>query len=226
MKETIHLEPEHRDARLTELGLQESILRQAVESGFAQWASCTTNHPPSYPGISAWSETVKTLRDLLVPSGWSGSNESNLPFTVNKENTIAIAVATGDEDTGNPDFSPCTSSSKGPRTAGAIAINNRQLSLFPVDVHPEELQKIQGDGRRMTWLLLFHRDLNRREIRFELSRPTKMSDEAKVDGWIERILFEPIQIDGDVIELPTENSPNAGAIDIEIRRRGLGVIGV
>lgn len=222
MKTAVHLQPQEREARLTELDLTEAILREAVQAGFAQWASCTPNHPPSYPGFSAWSETVKTLRDLLVPRvprSWFASNESNLPYTVNAQQTMAIAAATGDDATGIADLTPCTKSSKGPRTVKAVATNNRQLSLFPVEVTPDELAQITGEGRRMTWLLLFYRDLLKREVRFELSRPTKISKDGKVAGWIERILFDPFSIDSDEVHLPTTGDPTEGIIDIEIKRR-------
>lgn len=219
MKTAIHTEPEGRSSRLSELKLDEATISEAVQAGFMQWATCTANHPPSFPGFSAWSETVKVLRDRLLPCGWLRSNEANLPFTINSAGTVAIAVATGDESTGEADFTPCTRSRKGPRTRKAVAVNNRQLTLFPIEVTPEELALLQGEGRRMTWLLLFYRDEIKREVRFELSRPTKINKDEKVDGWIERILFRPFPFDGDVVEIPRIQSPNDGAINIEIRRK-------
>jgi hypothetical protein len=219
MKTAIHVEPEGRDSRLTELKLDEEILTEAVQAGFMQWATCTPNHPPSFPGFSAWSETVKVLRDRLLPHGWERSNEANLPFTVNADGTVAIAVATGDEATGQEDYTPCTKSRKGPRTRKAVAVNNRQLTLFPIEVTPGEIAQLQGEGRRMTWLLLFYRDEIKSEVRFELSRPTKINKDGKVDGWIERILFRPFPFGGDSIEIPQIGSPNDGAINIEIKRR-------
>jgi len=219
MKTAIHAGPEGRRSRLDELKLDEETITDAVQAGFMQWAACTANHPPSYPGFSAWSETVKNLRDQLLPRGWLRSNEANLPFTTNAEGTVAIAVATGDEATGEEDLTPCTKSRKGPRTRKAVAVNNRQLTLFPVEVTPAELAQLQGEGRRMTWLLLFFRDEFKREVRFELSRPTKINKDEKVDGWIERILFRPFPFDGDIVEIPRIETPNDGTINIEIKRK-------
>lgn len=221
MLAVLHKEPSERRRRLAELGLSEEILRESLQRGFAEWAGCTLNHPPSFPGLLAWGETVRALRDLLTPFGWQRSNEGNLPFTINQQQTIALAVATGDEMTGNPDETPCTKSSKGPRTAGAVAANRRQLSLFPITVLPEDLARIRGNGGRMTWLLLFHRDETGRELRCELSRPTSMSENERVDGWIERILLGSIPFDGDEVRVPSnEDLPGNPAIDVEIRRRG------
>jgi len=221
MKATVHVHPFERRNRLADLGLDEEILRQAIQRGFAEWAACTQNHPPSVPGLLAWGETVRALRDLLAPLGWERSNEGNLPFTVNEGKTVALSVATGDEQTGKPDETPCTRSSKGPRTAGAVAANAKQLDLFPIAMLPEDLAKIKGEGQRMTWLLLLHRDEGDREVRCELSRPTSMSENQHVDGWIERIILGSIPFDGDLVVLPSSNAPERPASDVvEIKRRG------
>lgn len=221
MKAVLHVQPFERRNRLAVLGLDEEILRQAIQRGFAEWAACTANHPPSFPGLLAWGETVRALRDLLAPLGWERSNEGNLPFTVNEAKTIALSVATGDEQTGDPDETPCTQSSKGPRTAGAVAVNARQLDLFPIAMLPQDLAKIRGEGQRMTWLLLLHRDEGGREVRCELSRPTSMSENQHVDGWIERIILCSIPFDGDLVVLPSNNAPERPASDaVEIKRRG------
>jgi len=220
MLAVLHLQPFERRNRLAELGLDEEILIQALQRGFSEWAACTLNHPPSFPGLLFWGETVRALRDLLAPFGWERSNEGNLPFTVNAAQTMAIAVATGDEATGNPDETPCTRSSKGPHTAGAVRVNAAQLNLFPIDVLPEDLARIKGNGKRMTWLLLFNRDEGSREVHSELSRPTSMSENQHVDGWIERIFLGSIPFDGDEARIPVDNAPEGPASDaVEIKRR-------
>jgi hypothetical protein len=217
----LHERPADKHRRLAELGLSEEILIQAVQRGFAEWAGCTLNHPPAFPGLMAWGETVRAIRELLTPLGWERSNEGNLPFTINQGGTIAIAVATGDDCTGNSDETPCTKSSKGPRTAGAVEANRRQLKLFPVEVQPQDLAKIKGNGGRMTWLLLLHRDENRRELRCELSRPTSMSENERVDGWIERIILRSTAFDGEsTAVVPETNLLTAPVIDVPVKRRG------
>lgn len=212
----VHSEPSAKRTRLVELGLDEETLKQSIRAGLAQWADCTPHHPPSYPGLSAWGESVKTLRDGLAPHGWIASNEANLPFTVNAAGTVALAVATGDEATGKVGESPCTKSSKGPRTAHAVAENAAQLRLFPVEVKPEALTSIGGNGRRVTWLLLFYRDELNLEVRSELSRPTSMDENQRVAGWVERIILEPIGFD---VNPSIAATPEGTEIDIQIRRR-------
>ena len=74
---------------------------------------------------------VCALREELVPRGWERSNDANLPLVVNGNGTVAISVATGDEETGMKEGAPCTSSAKGPKTALAILENLGQGVLFP-----------------------------------------------------------------------------------------------
>jgi hypothetical protein len=41
------------------------------------------------------------LRENLASEGWERLDEGNLPWTVNATGSTAIAVATGDEETGD-----------------------------------------------------------------------------------------------------------------------------
>ena len=212
-----HVDPMNVRSRLSELGLAEKMLLLAVERGQIARLSCTKNHPPLYPGISAWSETVCALREQLIPEGWERSDEGNLPFTVNPGRTVAIAVATGDEATGRTDRKPCTKSAKRPRTAGAVATNERQMLLFgPLELRPEHLTKI---NERMTWLLLIHSDFEVREVRCELSRPVNMNEEGRVDDWAERIILSASSFDADVAAVPSGNVPQSPEIIVKIKKR-------
>jgi len=204
-------------SRLAELGLEEEILLQAVQRGQAAWANCTANHPPLYRGISAWAETVSALRELLLPKGWKRSEQGNLPLTVDEAGKLAITVSTGDEQTGLSEGSPCTKSSKGPRTAIAVEVNALQLQLFgDIRLRPEDLESING---QMTWILLFHRDLAASELRCELSRPVNMNVDGQVDGWAERIILGPTSFDTDKILVPPSEVPQTPNIVVEVRRK-------
>lgn len=212
---SISFEPWETNRRLGELGLTEAALIRAAQRGLAAWSACTENHPPVFGGLSAWGETVCALREELMPLGWDRLNEANLPLVVNSDRTIALTVATGDEQTGRKDgMQPCTMSAKGPRTIAAIAANNQQIVLFP-EMLPDSVMPKNG---RITWLLLIHRDTQGRELRVELSRPTSMAPEGHVDGWAERIILRSTPFD----ELPVmglDNPPETPEIDIDIKRR-------
>jgi hypothetical protein len=205
---------ENAHQRLEQLGLSALPLLEATRRGLAAAAACTPNHPRIMPGLSAWSETVCGLREELAPEGWVRLDEGNLPWTVNAEGSIAIAVATGDEDTGREQGSPCTKSKKGPRVAEAVEAN--QLELFPTGVR---LPATTPPGRT-TWLLLIHRDARAGELRVELSRPVNMSEDNRVDGWSERIILDSTPFDRDLDLKPlSPNSPSGPDIEVEIKRR-------
>jgi hypothetical protein len=52
---------------LSGLGLSYDILSEAVLEGESARNSCTANDPPCAPGFVAWSNTVRALRDILIP---------------------------------------------------------------------------------------------------------------------------------------------------------------
>lgn len=220
MNSVAYIDPMEMRGRLAELGLKEEDLLLAIQRGQAARLSCTRNHPPQSSGYYAWSETVCTLRERLIPLGWERSDERNLPFTVNPEKSVAIAVATGDEATGRSDEKPCTKSSKGPRTAEAVAVNERQLELFGnLPLRPEQLAMF---NECMTWLLLFHCDTEAREVRCELSRPVKMDEEGYVDDWAERVILTAFPFGGDsakVPNIPLTDAPQSPEIVVEIKKR-------
>lgn len=199
--------------RLAELGLELQWLLDSARRGMAAAASCTPNHPAVLSGILGWGETICALRDYLLPQRWRRLDEGNLPLAVNEAETVALTVATGDEDTGRPEGNPCTKSKKGPRVASAVA--NNQLQLFPVPVH---LRPEEATGRA-TWLLLIHRDQAARELRTELSRPVSMGEDGRVDAWSERIILGVVPFDDQVIVDPASPNDSSPDIVVEIKRR-------
>lgn len=80
--------------RLSDLGVTEQALSDAVRRGYLAYSNCTANHPPLIPGIWAWGETVRALREYLLPLGWTRSDEDNYSLVINPSGEIAIAVAT------------------------------------------------------------------------------------------------------------------------------------
>jgi hypothetical protein len=123
-----------------------------------------------------------------------GLGKLRLPLVLNESRTIAISVSTGTEGTGLRDGNPCTSSAKGPKTAGVVQVNQLQEFLFPEMALPSK-ESLSATGRA-TWILLMHRDRDAQEVRCELSRPISMTDDGHVDGWAERIILNPTPFDG------------------------------
>lgn len=203
------------DNRLAELGLEETRIAEIVRRGYVAFASCTPNDPPLFPGFSAWASTVRGLREYLLPE-WERSDENNYSLVINPAGTIAIAVATGDDGTGRLDATPTTKSSKGPSTVEAVASNQLQLDLPFVFPPLEAPARPAADKQRMTWILLVHRAQG--EVRCELSLPSSMGTDGRVDRWEERIILKAIPTDPEIIEI-TPPQPQLPDINVEVKRR-------
>lgn len=200
------------ETKLDEMGLSTAIVHQAVMVGQLRRNSCTVNDPPSSPGTEAWRWTVRTLRELLIPQGWDRSDAANFSLIVNQEKSIAIAVNTGDEGTGNPHCMPRTKHPKGRATAAAILKNAKQLS-FSGFLGERDSDKQPSSGP-LTWVLLVARD--RDLVHYELFLPTSFKD-GKPMGWKERIIFPSIDLSSRIKMVPPpEESEN---IVVEVTRR-------
>ncbi len=213
-KPQIWADPIETPQRLTRLGLTEGVIRLAIEKGQAASASCTKNHPSLQRGIMAWGEPICSLRESLIPEGWKRYDEGNQPFVVNADDTVAITVATGDENTGYKDQSPTTKSSKGPQTQIVVTNNALATSLFG-DIRSDRQKKI---GTRQTWILLFYRDEDKSETRCELSLPSNITEQGWIDEWSERIILGTIPFGGVSIKVSNE-PPVTPDINIAIKRR-------
>lgn len=211
-----HFEPNDVENRLAQLGLDESRLSEVVKRGYVAFASCTANDPPLYPGFNAWAIMVRALREYLLPAGWERSNENNYSLVINPTGTMAIAVATGDEGTGRSATTPTTRSSKGPSTAEAVTTNQLQLDLvFPPITVPT--CPTENEVQRMTWILLVYRGQG--EVRCELSLPTSMGPDGRVDGWRERIILRAFPTDPEMLEVIPLSPPDQPDISVDVKRR-------
>ena len=207
----VRQEPGDIRQRLADLGLEEEPLKETVRRGQLAYISCTANHPPQFPGMAAWAETVRALREYVVPLGWRRSNDNNYPLAVDPEGLVAIAVATGNDGTGRAEALPSTNARKGPSTSDAVAANQLRFSFM--EERPARLSS-GSDDSRATWILLIHRAAT--EVRCELSLPISIGEDGHIDVWRERILLGPIPLDGDFVEIVPPARPD---ITIDIRRR-------
>lgn len=207
----LHFEIFDVERRVAALGLSIDILLDAVRAGFTGRSSCSELDPPMYPGQTMWAHTVRRLRQGTAPIGWKPDNSNNYCVALSPEG-VAIAVATGDANTGRPDATPSTGSPKGPCTVEAIAVNQLALDLkLPGEEAAIELPEVI---QRQIWLLLIY--LDQSEVRAELSLPLRLDEQDRVTGWRERIILPSVDFDPNQIELPSDSSPD---IDIAVRRR-------
>ena len=204
--------PEEIASRLDQLGVTEVALREAIYQGHLQRTRLTLNHPRTFPGLVMWGEVVAALRDQLRPLDWIRQDVGGFPVTVKETLNLAIAVASGDEATGNPYAHPSNRSKKGRHTVDAIESNRQMVLLFE-----EFMQDVKEDVEgTQTWILMHHTDTSKREIRFELSLPAEIGNDGKITSWSERILLGSVSFDDDLVEILQPGGPD---IDIEIRRK-------
>jgi hypothetical protein len=197
--------------RLDSLGLESEPLRDAVRRSFHAYISCSPNMPPLVRGVWAWGQAVLALREYTLPKGWYRSDANNYSVVIDELRGIAIAVATGDEATGIVESSPTTRAPKGVSTMLAVVANQAQLSLFtesefPVVAHERE--------DLVTWFLLIHRAKN--EVRCELSLPSSMGTDGRIDAWHERIILDAVPVDGDEMQISV---PEGTDINVDVQRR-------
>lgn len=209
-KPVVHYRPADVRVRLAELDLDEETLRTAAILGELARASCTDNDPGNLPGLLGWGRTVRGLRDLHAPHGWRRNVHGILETMVNAEGTIAVAVITGDGGVGRRGATPRTKYPRGVGTVAAIAQN--QL-CFPFAKPAQPASPPVPRGRLATWVLLVA--VEEDEIRLELSLPTELGDDGRVDEWNERILLRSVPR-GNPHELQQDEEPD---IDVPVRKR-------
>jgi hypothetical protein len=188
------------ESRLASMGLTAIILHNAIRAGELERISCTSLDPRSYPGVAAWALTVRRLREQLKPEGWIAEDKNNLPLVIEPVRHIAIAVTSGNPDTGERAGEPTTKHPKGPMIAGQVEINQQQFSLFFRDA--PRLVPIPRAEELLTWLLLVyatfqpHNESEGTHIaKCELSLPAAIDEAGYVCRWEERILLEPVRLD-------------------------------
>lgn len=198
--------------RLAELGLKEELLWEALRQANLYRVRTTNHHPRLYRYQVMTAETIAALRDLLVPEGWQKLDDGQYELTLHPDGTMAIAVASGDENVAQVERTPSNKSPKGRHTIAAVE-SNRQADMF-ADLLP--VKEMNAGVVRDTWVLL-HR-VTKDGIHSELSRPTEISDEGMIAFWSERILLGKIELDGDPVQITAPDQPD---IDIFITKKSV-----
>lgn len=214
----IFSEPVTVTDRLRQLGLDATALRQALQQGLLASLECTASHAPTAAGTYGYHEIVRALRDLFRPFGWAGDDRWNRGLLTNEDGTRAIAVASGDENTGRADATPCTRNPKGSTTIQAIRDNSIGWLFSEMEEDREAQLAMSGIETRM---LLTFRDFATQTFRSELSLPISINGRRCPDQWSERIILDVISFD-DVASANASPSPLSGStpeINVEVRRR-------
>ena len=117
--------------RLAQLGLKVEYLTKAVSAGLTQAFQCTELAPSNFKGLVAWGYTAEALALETVKHGWKPNNKRNYTTVVHPDGTYAVAVSSGDSNTGILESTSATRTEKGPATEAAIA--NNQLGFWQFD---------------------------------------------------------------------------------------------
>ncbi len=195
-----------RQNELNSMGLTQELLHRALIAGESLRDSATIHDPPTRGGFEAWAESVRVLRDELVPLGWTVDDRENVCRVVAPGGTFAIAVLSGDEHTGSRTTEPTTKYRKGAALTRVVEIN--QEELFP------EIGMVPGSppsGRR-TWFLLRYRTDD--DLRAELSLP-ELIDDGRVTRWAARIPLETVAVGAQSTFEITPTEP----VDVPVSRR-------
>ena len=217
------VEPHLVDSRLLQLHptLSRDRLISPLLSGIAQKSNCTDHHGKIYPGMVLHFEGMCSFRDIFVPLGWTPESTSNFESTLSPDRRIAIALAGGDEHTGNPDRTPSTRNDRGPITCRLVRCNAQPYLSFD-DAAEEKRRQIFTDDPDTahdketveTWLLM-HND-HGEFLSCELSLPTKTDDSGKIIRWSERLILGHLHLDEDEREFPLDDPVDPV---VEVRRR-------
>ena len=195
--------------RLSDLGLTEDLLLQALLFGFGYAAEGTRHDPANLAGLLIWGKTNRMLGDQLAPKGWTRKNIQNYPTTVHPSGAWAIAVAAGDERTGTGK-TPATRTEKGPVTRRVVDQNQLSFAL----ISPEFERP-----RRQTWLLLHRLDEETEELRAELSLPAEMTEDGFVTEWQERIVLSTASTSSTPATVADDSPSDRDAIDVPVRKK-------
>lgn len=195
--------------RLSELGLSPEILVRAVTEGQLAYSNCTDNDPRIFSGLAVWARMNRSLREQLIPLGWTKSEQRCQPITLSREKDVAIVVFSGDDSTGCSDRIPQPRNPKGTATLAAVEMNKQQLILFP---------EYRNDGNptpdRLTWVLLFSRIQD--FVRCELSLPSTVEKDGTVMTWAERIILPAIKLGHDLVDSESTDEP---PVHVEVIRK-------
>jgi hypothetical protein len=195
---------------LREIGVTEEVLITALTEGANAAAQCTPNHPPMAAGFYRFSETVRSLAEQQAPLGWTRHDYKNFSTVVRPDKRVAIAVASGNDGTGDLSADVSTRSPKGIATYEAVSSN---LSL-PLDERYEADNKAPVVQTK-TWFLLHTRKDGR--LCAELSLPKSIAD-GFVQTWEPRVPLQSFESDAATLDLLGGEPPHNPEVNVQKKR--------
>jgi hypothetical protein len=196
-------------AKLRLLGINQPDLVMAVRAAEIERRSCSSLEPSVAPGFKAWAAGFRTLAEQLVPRGWVKTETKGLPRILNPDTRIAVAVVTGDEETGLSPGAPRSKSPRGPQSVLIVRSNEIQLNLFEA----RRFRPLPAEAEQITWWLLMASSGD--TVRAELSLPVGVGEDSRLATWKERIIIEL----GDLSLPPSRRDEEEPPLEFEINIR-------
>lgn len=178
-------------ARLAALGLTPELLVEARGRAQHDVDECTNLDPRTARGSIRHFRTTRYLRELLIPLSWAAEDMGNVSVVVSPDESVAIVVARGDDNTGVLGKTPRTKYPKGAVTHRLVR-KNVQLSFFDSPTDPALDDEVDAP-ERVTWVLLQHPAGD--VLRAELSRPSAYDGTGRICEWKERIILPSLELD-------------------------------
>ena len=212
-------EPKH-DSDFKKIGLPYEVFAKAVDAAFRAYQREDSDFSTkSAAGYNAWNYAVKELRLKALEHSWGTPFESNgIEGIKSPLRKITIIVNSGNKNTGIKDKEPKPKNQKG---SGYNILMSDNLDLFTScdDLFDANAITEESADPNQTWLLLFHIDEKKEEIRFELLLPTKIENRI-ISGYKKRIILSPIDISNKpkFISVKSEDDSTVG-IDFDVPRK-------
>src|SRR5687767_12952913 len=188
----VYEEPQQvRDVLMSVFGVTEEPFMNATTRAWLEFATRTEHDAPGFPGVLLWGHTVRHERaDFVQNYGWALSNAGNFASVVSPNQTLAIAVETGDRFTGLVVGGkvPKTNNRKGVRTMQRL-LDNRSLlqgSLFDSD-EARPRRAALNEEAPLLWIHLIHQ--SRGDVLGEVSLPIVANEHGRIVGWKCRIIL-------------------------------------
>lgn len=169
------------------LDLKPEWLQRVGMRALAAHNQTTTFDAAIAPGLYAYLSAVRALREILCPEGWGKDMRHNVEMVTNPTTKVSIMVSSGDKDTGIKSGKPQTKNTKGNKVKKIISVNREQLQFDTMQ------DKITNISRSRIWMLLFHIDTDKSQMRLELSLPREMDlNDERVVAWVKRVMLPSI----------------------------------
>ena len=204
---SIIIEPNKVAEELNKIGITQSILIDACKAGLLSRANCTSFDTKGQAGYIQWNDTNSKLRFLTNNNGWEKYQENGIEGIISTDKTIRIIPSSGNAATGNPNQ---PASNKNPKGESSIKLIDKtcQGNIFTGYSEPEE-EKFE------TYILLYY--ANCKELRMELSKPSSIDKQGKINAWDKRLILEKQSLDD--LEVILEENLEEEIIDIPIIRK-------